>query len=466
MTIKIEDDTSLHSVDLQDSGEFKLLVVDDDSSILSALRRVFIDTNYRLLFALSADKALELLSQNNVHAALIDLKMPDMSGLELLKKIKNRHPSVMMIMLTAHGTISDAVNAIKNGAIDFIEKPCVPAQLLARVAHLESVWKLKNENQALKTEIAHRFRYEKLLGNSMSMLHLKKMIGKVGISDTTCLIQGETGTGKELVAKAVHHHSFRCEDECIVVDCTTINETMLESELFGHVKGSFTGAHANRKGLVKAGHNGTVFFDEIGELPLQTQSKLLRLIQEKEIRPVGSSKPLSVDVRILAATNRNLEAEVKNGRFREDLFYRLNAVTVQVPPLRERSDDIYLLADHFIQKYTTDYSTVQSMSAEVLSRMENYSWPGNVRELENVVRRLMVLSTNPVASIEDLPHSMTAPVSSGSHGQENSLATYEKEAILNALKICGNHRKKAASILNIGEATLYRKIKKYWPVSN
>jgi len=246
MTIKIENDTSLHSVDLQDSDEFNLLVVDDDSNILSALQRIFIDTNYRLLFALSADKALKLLSQNNVHAALIDLKMPDMSGLELLKKIKDRHPSVMMIMLTAHGTISDAVNAIKNGAIDFIEKPCVPEQLLARVAHLKSVWRLKNENQALKSEITHLFRYEKLLGNSMSMLHLKKMIGKVGISDTTCLIQGETGTGKELVAKAVHHHSFRCENECIVVDCTTINETMLESELFGHVKGSFTGAQANR----------------------------------------------------------------------------------------------------------------------------------------------------------------------------------------------------------------------------
>ena len=444
---------------------FSLIFVDDEKNILSALNRAFFNENYLLYEARTAEKALDLMSKTKINAAIIDLWMPGMNGLTLLKKIKSRYPSVMAIMLSGHGSIKDAVEAINYGAEDFIEKPFVTESLVAKVRQLFEIHRLKTENQQLKEEMGIRFKYKKLIGASPNALELKEMISKASRTDATILIQGETGTGKELVAKALHHHSRRSDQAFIVVDCTTINETMMESELFGHVKGAFTGAHQEFKGLVLAAHKGTLFFDEIGEIPLKIQAKLLRLLQEKEIRPVGSSQAKKVDIRIVAATNRDLKAEISENKFREDLYYRLDTVNIKVPPLRRRAEDIDPLTKHFIHRHKTEFSSIEGVSADALAHMEKYSWPGNIRELENIVRRVMALSREKEILLSDLPSAISGPKSSTSTAfpSEDSMAAYEKAAIRNALDKCGNHRSAAAGMLGIGEATLYRKIKKYWP---
>lgn len=445
------------------SNKFTLLFVDDEASILSSLKRTFFEQKYFLQTAISAEEGLKLMAEVEIHAALIDFKMPGMDGLSLLKTIKDKYPSVMVIMLTGHGSIEDAVKAIQIGAEDFIEKPFITESLVAKVCQLSKIWQLRQENQQLKNEIGFRFKYEKLIGTSPNALLLKKMISQISPSDTTVLIQGETGTGKELVAKAIHHHSARVKHAFIVVDCATISETMLESELFGHVKGAFTGAHQEYKGLVRAAHHGTLFFDEIGELPLKIQAKLLRVIQEKEIRPVGSNKLIRVDIRILAATNRNLKTEIAENRFREDLFYRLDTVRIEVPALRDRIEDIHLLVNYFIKKARTDFSTITDVSKDVLTYLEKYSWPGNVRELENLIRRVMALSQKEKILTENLPNQICGPGFRNFTPAQDSMAAYEKAAIKNALRKCSNHRKSASKLLKIGEATLYRKIKKHWP---
>jgi len=446
-----------------DPNKFSLLFVDDEKNILSSLNRVFINEGYYLYTASSAQRALDLMSKTQINAALIDLKMPGMDGLSLLEIMQEKYPAIMVVMLTGHGSIADAIQAIRHGAADFVEKPFVTESLIAKVHSLFERWLLKTENQLLKEEMGIRFKYEKLIGNAPKMLSLKEMISKASQSDATVLIQGETGTGKELVAKALHHHSPRSDHSFIVVDCATVNESMLESELFGHVKGAFTGAHQNSNGLVLAADKGTLFFDEIGELPLRIQAKLLRVIQEKEIRPVGSNKSRKVDIRIIAATNRDLKHEIMENRFREDLYYRLETVSIEVPPLRDRTGDISLLINYFINMYKTEFSTVTDVSNDSLTYMEKYSWPGNVRELENLIRRVMALSRAAKILLTDLPEQISGPHYSKSIPSEDSLAAYEKAAIKNALQISKNHRKDAARLLKIGEATLYRKIKTYWP---
>ncbi len=448
--------------------KFALLFVDDEANIRSSLKRIFSREEYQLYEAGNAEEALELMSGETIHAALIDLKMPGMDGLTLLNEIRQTWPNMMVIMLTGHGTIKDAVQAVRAGAQDFIEKPFIVESLTAKVYQLFKLWRLEQENLQLKNDIGLRFKYEKLVGISPAALELKKTISRIGPSDATVLIEGETGTGKELVAKAIHYHSPRAKENFVVVDCTTINETMLESELFGHVKGAFTGAHKDSTGLIKAAHKGTLFFDEIGELPLQTQAKLLRVIQEKEIRPAGSNRSVKVDIRILAATNRDLKTEIMNNGFREDLYYRLDTVNINVPALKDRIEDIPLLVDYFIKRVKTEHSTVREISKDALTLLENYSWPGNIRELENLIRRVTALSRDDKILVSDLPGHMTGQMtdSASSHAvsaQDDSLAAYEEAAIANALQKSGNRRKKAAQLLGIGEATLYRKINKYWP---
>lgn len=446
-----------------DIKPFSLLFVDDEKNILSALNRAFFDENYALYQAGTADEALDLMSKTKINAAIIDLRMPGMNGLDLLKEIKNRYPSVMVIMLSGHGSIKDAVESISSGAEDFIEKPFVRESLVAKVRQLFEIYKLKTENQQLKEEMGIRFKYNKLIGTSPNTLQLKKMISKASQSEATVLIQGETGTGKELVAKALHHHSPRSNQAFIVVDCTTINEAMMESELFGHVKGAFTGAHQDAEGLVLAADKGTLFFDEIGEIPLKIQAKLLRVLQEKEIRPVGSSRAKQVDIRIVAATNRDLKTEIAENRFREDLYYRLDTVNIKVPPLRDRVEDIALLVNYFIHRYKTEFSSIEAISADTLIHLEKYSWPGNIRELENVVRRAMALSREKEILVSDLPSMISgSPMQKPSAPPlEDSMEAYEKAAIRNAMEKCGNNRRAAAEMLGIGEATLYRKINKY-----
>lgn len=444
---------------------FSLLMVDDDHSVLSSLKRLFFEEDYQILTAKDGTRALDVLARNTIHAAMIDLKMPGMDGLELLTAIRKDYPQIMVIMLTGHGTIQEAVKALKLGAADFLEKPFVPEALRARIAQLQQIWKLKEENRNLRSEVDFKFGFDQLIGNSTVMLKLKQMIAQIGPSDAPVLIQGETGTGKELVALAIHQHSARSPHAFVVVDCASISETVIESELFGHLKGAFTGAHTSTPGLVRTAHTGTLFLDEIGELSLPIQSKLLRTIQEGEVRPVGSNRAHPVDIRILAATNRNLQEEVAGNRFREDLYYRLGVVVIEVPPLRARKEDVPLLAKFFIKRFATDLTPVRGIDRQTLAFMENYDWPGNVRELENVIRRAMALGKGELIAPADMPASIVGQPSSGINPvdgpSDDSMAAYEKAAVLNALTKSGNNRRIAARILGIGEATLYRKISKY-----
>lgn len=437
--------------------DFSLLVVDDDPLFQRLLKTVFLEKEYSIHTSETGEDALDVLKKIKIDAAIIDLNLPGLDGMTLLKMIKNNYPKIMTIMLTGQGNVQLAVEAIKNGAGDFLQKPFPQEELRVRVDKMYQIWLLKEENNNLKLEM--KFDYKPLIGNSRIMQQLKKMIVRVGSTNTSILIQGETGTGKELVAKAVHHHSSRKNDPFVVVDCASISTTVIESELFGHMKGSFTGAEYSAKGLVRSADGGTLFFDEIGELSLTVQSKLLRLLQEREVRPIGSLTNYPVDIRILAATNRNLKLEVENGRFREDLFYRIQVVTLEVPPLRIRKEDIAVLSDYFIQHNKDINSNEHIVSTELLDFFCSYNWPGNIRELQNVILRALALGQNSRLIPEDFPQLSSNYVSEKT--ENNSLVDYEKDAIKKALKSSDGNRRKASEILNIGEATLYRKLKKY-----
>ena len=449
------------------NSKFSVLFVDDEKMILSSLSRSFIDDDYQINTALSGEDALTLLDKTTVNIALIDLKMPDMGGITLLKKIKQAWPEIVVIMLTGHGGVDDAVEAIKSGAADFLLKPFSIEELKAKFNQFHQIWALNQENKKLKAELADNYQFDSMLGNSDSMIRLKQMIAQVAPGDTSILIQGETGTGKELIAKAIHNNSERKNNTFIPVDCAALNETLMESELFGHAKGAFTGAHVSSRGLFLAADGGTLFLDEIGELPVPMQVKLLRSIQEREIRPVGSTATTPVNVRIISATNRNLAYEISKGQFREDLYYRLNTIELNSPPLRKRSDDIILLARYFIKQFKNQVSPVRDLAPETMDYLFNYRWPGNIRELENVIRRAISLGRSELIPPEDLPDTIYAQKQETSETQpivpmnDSSMDAYEKAAIDNALKISGDNRKQAAEILGIGEATLYRKLKKY-----
>jgi DNA-binding NtrC family response regulator len=433
--------------------------------VLSSLKRLFFDQDYDIHTSRNGLEALELLRTTCVHAALIDLKMPEMDGLTLLREIRRRHPTIMCMMLTGHGGVREAVEAIKLGALDFLEKPYLPDDLCTRVAQLHRVWTWRAMGR--KRDEVHEpgKDLDFLVGSSGAMTGLKEMIVRVAPSDSTVLVTGETGTGKELVARALHQCSARSAGPFVPVDCSTLNETVIESELFGHVKGAFTGAHASSSGLFVSADGGTLFLDEVGELPLALQPKLLRAVQEKEVRPVGGAKGRAVDVRIVAATNRSLEEEVSSARFRQDLYYRLSVVTIQVPALRDRRVDIPLLVEYFMEHYASEASSARTVSPEALELLRQHEWPGNVRELENAVQRALALARGETVLPEDLPARIRSrgPREAQSHEPPSlaSMMAYERSAIENALRMADNNRRKAAGLLGIGEATLYRKIKKY-----
>jgi len=446
-------------------AKFSLLLTDDDPSILALLRKIFSPEDYHLHTATDGGEALALLKATRIDAALVDWKMPGMDGLDLLKEIRKSYPSIMVVMLTGEGGIDEAVEAIKLGAVDFLTKPFSFEGLRARVRQLCRIWELKEENQKLREKIDFQFGFDRMVGNTTSILKLKQLIIQAGSSNESVLITGETGTGKELVARALHYHSLRSGSHFIPVDCAAISETVIESELFGHVKGAFTGAYISTLGLIRSADKGTLFLDEVGELSTNIQVKLLRTIQEREVRPVGSSKSYPVDIRIVAATKRDLVQEVSRGTFREDLFFRLNVIPVSVPPLRERKEDIPLLAAYFLERLSTDLTQTRKISPEALISMENYHWPGNIRELENTIRRAMALGKTEMILPEHLPPNIYAPPEHLPRGMSipvnETLESYEEAAIRNALHKSGGNRKKAARILGIGEATLYRKIGKY-----
>ncbi len=444
---------------------FTILFVDDDPAIISSLKRVFFEDDYCLLSAGGGEAALAVMAKQRVDAALLDLKMPGMDGYALLQQISEKFPQTKVIMLTGHGGVEDVVKAMQAGAQDFLEKPFCQEVLRNRVAQLYQIWFLEEENRRLSEENDPHFSFSPLLGNSFLMAKLKEMIVQIAPGEASVLIQGETGSGKELVAQALHYHSERSANPFVAVDCGALSETVIESELFGHLKGAFTGAHNERVGLFRAAHQGSLFLDEVGELSLAMQVKLLRTLQERLVRPLGGQKSIPIDVRIVAATNRDLRAEVVAGRFREDLYYRLQVFTLEVPALRQRLADIPLLAHSFINFFATERTSVSEVSAAALSAMEAYPWPGNVRELENVIRRAVILGLEAEIKPQDLPPHIADMITSRQPPADDlscdSLAAHEKRAICNALeKACGN-RRRAAAILGVGEATLYRKLNKY-----
>lgn len=371
----------------------RILVVDDDPVILKAAEKVLGSSGFEVSTAGDALRALKLLEDIPYDLVLTDLRMPDMDGLELLKRIKALHPSTEVIIITGFGTIKSAVEALKFGAYDYIEKPFTPESLINAVKSCLEKRRLLFENIQLKKEVQGLYRLENIVGSSQAMQRVFNLISQVAATNSTVLITGESGTGKELVARAIHYNSPRKNAPFIVVDCCTIPESLIEAELFGHAKGAFTGAISAKKGLLELAHSGTIFFDEIGNLGLSVQAKLLRLLQEREFRPVGSSKVVNVDVRFIAATNKDLLQLVKEGKFREDFFYRLNVFPIRLPPLRDRKEDIPALAQHFLKKYAEETGLdVRHISAEAMRILTGYDWPGNVRELENVIHRAVILA--------------------------------------------------------------------------
>jgi DNA-binding NtrC family response regulator len=446
-------------------SKFSCLLVDDDPKIISLLESVFSDTSYQIYTAMNGKSALALMEKVRIDATLIDVVMPGMDGITLLKEIKKDHPETMAIMLSGYGCIESAVKAVKLGAVDFLEKPISPEGLRFCLSQLYEKWKAKNENRTPGVKIESRTGHDELVGNSALVKKLKQIIAQVGPTDAPVLIQGQTGTGKELVARAVYDRSRRHKKNFMPVDCAAISETVIESELFGHVKGAFTGAHLSTLGIIRSADKGTLFLDEIGELPQSVQAKLLRTIQEREVRPVGSSKRYPVDIRVIAATNRDLEEEVLKGSFNEALFYRLNVVNINVPPLKDRKEDIPLLARHFARRFTFYDSQVKEISPEALACLEAYDWPGNVRELENAIQRALALGSKNLIRTWDLPKKIYALSAKASQAHSKptrgTLAWYEQKAIENALTKSSGNRKIAAMLLNVGEATIYRKIKKY-----
>lgn len=441
---------------------YTVLIVDDDQSVLDLLQRLLSNQNFVIETDTEGATALEKIGGGGIDLLIVDYKMPTMDGLTLLEKARSRAPNLQIIMLSGVGGVPEAVKAMKLGAIDFLEKKSSWKELQDRINQLHETWLLADEKVASPKSSPISYHFDQMIGESEGMILLKDRILKVARTDTTVLIQGENGTGKELVARAIHHHSRRSSQPFVPVDCASMSETVMESELFGHTKGAYTGADTETIGLIRAAHQGVLFMDEIGELSLNAQAKLLRTLQERKVRPVGSATDYDIDIQVVAATNRHLSEEVDEGKFRQDLYYRLNAVSLEVPSLRDRKSDIVLLAHHFLRTMSAPEQKDISLSEEALGLLKQYEWPGNVRELQNVINRALVFAEDSVLTPADLPDNFTGNLESVDlDSSAGSLADYEKSAIKQALIDAGNNRRRAAEILNIAEATLYRKIKKY-----
>jgi len=448
-----------------------VLIVDDEKNYLLVLEALLSKEGFQVLTAGSGPEALAVLREAETDLVLTDMKMPGMDGIELLKAIKKTDPDLPVIVMTAYGTVDRAVEAMKRGAYDYLTKPFENKELLLTVAKALELSRLVRQNQLLRSQVAQRFGMDNVVGRSKQMMEVYRIIDKVAPTKATVLISGESGTGKELVARAIHRRSERENRPFISVNCSALTETLLESELFGHEKGSFTGAVAARKGRFELADGGSLFLDEIGHTSQALQVKLLRVVQERAFERVGGTRTLEVDVRLITASNKDLKAEVEAGRFQEDLYYRLNVVHVILPPLRERTDDIPLLAAHFLEKYRTELGQGGlEFEPEVLSALGSYSWPGNVRELENVVERAVVLASGPKIRTVDLPAEVRGAglgqldldhfVASGTPLPE-TLEQLEQYLIRQALAKADNIQARAAEILGISKSNLQHKLKKY-----
>ncbi|HEV8674375.1 MAG TPA: sigma-54 dependent transcriptional regulator [Methylomirabilota bacterium] len=439
----------------------RVLVVDDDPLTLKLLEKTLSLAGYDVVKAQSGTDALERLRGQVFAAAVVDIRMPGMDGIQLLREIKRHDPAIEVVMTTAHPEVSTAVEALKEGAYDYLQKPLNLDELRHRMGRVIERRFLRSEVSTLRNRLGVRLAARELIGVSRPMVQLKETIARVAPTDAAVLVEGETGTGKELVAAAIHRLSPRSQAPFIPVNCGAIPADLMESEFFGHVRGAFTGAVADTLGLFRSAHGGTLFLDEVGELPPVLQVKLLRVLQEKEVRPVGSTRSHAVDFRIIAATNRPLEQAVSEGRFRQDLFYRLNVVRVEIPPLRDRREDIPVLLTHFLREFNERFGQdVREVTPQALAALQAYQFPGNVRELENLLERAYALGATRAIGLADLPALSPAPAVVTAPQPLVALAELERELILRALRLHAN-RDHAARSLGISQRTLYRRMKEY-----
>jgi DNA-binding NtrC family response regulator len=448
--------------------KLSILVVEDGQSQREMLRDFLIKEGHTVAEAENGDKAIQSVLKNHFDMILLDYKMPGLDGTQVLQEVKRINPEIDVVIITAYGTIETAVEAMKAGAIDYITKPIEFEELLILVDRVSERRMLIKENELLRQELGEKgITTDKIIYRSPKMEGLINMAGRVANSRATVLIQGESGTGKELLARLIHNLSPRSGKAIIVVNCGALPESLLESELFGHEKGAFTGAATRRIGRFEEANGGTLFLDEIGEISQPVQVKLLRFLQEREFQRVGGNQTFHADVRIISATNRDLEAKVKEGTFREDLYYRLNVVVISVPPLRERKEDIPVLIDHFLRRYAVENGkNITGITSEARDLLLKYDYPGNVRELENIIERAVVISRNSVLSIEDLPFTedMVFPADTGKKEAgllRGFIEDMERKLILEAMERAGDHQTKAADILGISERMLRYKLKKY-----
>ncbi len=439
------------------SAQGRLLIVDDELSVRDSLGKWFREEGYDVGTADSANQALTRLAEHSWDAALVDIKMHGTDGIELQKRMHELDPDLMVIMMTGYASVETAVTALKNGAYDYVTKPLDPDEIAHLVAKALAHKRTEQENVMLRQTVADVSRPEEMAGQSAAMKKIFDAIETVGPTDATVLITGESGTGKELVARAIHQASPRKFHPLVVIHCGALTETLLESELFGHEKGAFTGAQYRKKGKFEIAEGGTVFLDEIGDISLKTQTDLLRVLQEHEIVRVGSTQSIKVDFRCVAATNKDLEKLIEEGKFRPDLFYRLNVFHIELPPLRERRDDIPLLVDHFVRKFSLQMNKkINRVSPEAMNLLQQQPWIGNVRELENAVERAMVVAQEPQIHIQDF-----ALKAVSSNGSQKTLEDIEKAHILRTLESCNWNQSRAAEILDIDRVTLHHKLKKY-----
>ncbi len=437
-----------------------LLIVDDDQITLDLLKEVLTKEGYQVYTALSGEEAISLGMDHLFDVVITDVRMREMDGMEVLKSFKKMSPDSSIIVITAFGSMETAIEAIREGAFDYISKPFRLEEIRLTVKRALEQKRILEENKLFRQELLEKYQIKNVVGRSPQMLQIYKTIAKVADSKSTILIYGERGTGKELIARSIHYNSNRNHRPFIPVDCASLVETLMESELFGHVRGAFTGAHSTKKGLIEEADGGTLFLDEIGNLSLSVQAKLLRFLQEHEIKRVGGTENIKVDVRIIAATNQPLEPLIKANKFREDLFDRLNVVSISIPPLRERKEDIPLLANHFLRRFSEEnQKNISHFSPETLELLTEYSWPGNVRELEHTIERAVILTNRPVILPEDLPKKIFEEVKeTGFKFPEKllPLKEIEKRYVLKVLEETGGNKKKASEILGIDRTTLYR----------
>ncbi|HEV8342655.1 MAG TPA: sigma-54 dependent transcriptional regulator [Candidatus Binatia bacterium] len=439
----------------------KILVVDDELSNRKILEQELTYKGYAVETANGGSEALKKVESSRPDLLILDYMMPDLSGLEVLKELRKREDDTPVVMITAYGTVERAVEAMREGAYDFITRPFEPDHIALVVQKALERQNLKREVEVLSEEVGQRHRL--IVGESLKMSHAANLAKKVAASNATVMLLGESGTGKEIFARSIHNWSERKDKPFLTINCVGLSKELLESELFGHEQGAFTGAHQRKRGKLELAHGGTVFFDEIGDISQELQAKLLRFLQEREFERVGGIHPISVDVRIIAATNRNLEAALEKGLFREDLYHRLNVVAVSLPPLRERKEDIPILSQYFLRKYSTaTRKKVNEITREAMERLVAYNWPGNVRELANVIERAVVLGSSPTLGLGDLPNrivSRETPASSDSLSYRDGMNVARKQLILKALAATQGNRSAAAKVLGLEAKYLLKLMK-------